>query len=124
MILGGLKSSTSKRQYRKDKREIQLIHTKPSQPLRWSEQPIMFSRADHWVYIPDLWSYPLVVEPIVEGALLPQTLIDGGSGLNVIFVKTLNKMDFDFKKLRACDEPSLALSLARRLTPWIGSPSL
>jgi hypothetical protein len=84
----------------------------------------MFSRADHWVYIPDLWSYPLVVEPIVEGALLPQTLIDGGSGLNVIFVKTLNKMDFDFKKLRVCDEPSLALSLARRLTPWIGSPSL
>jgi hypothetical protein len=78
MIVGGLKSSTSKRLYRKDKREIQLIHTKPSQPLHWSKQPIMFSRADHWVHIPDLGSYPLVVEPIVKGALLPQTLIDGG----------------------------------------------
>jgi hypothetical protein len=33
MIVGGLKSSVSKRQYRKDKREIHLIHTKPSQPL-------------------------------------------------------------------------------------------
>jgi hypothetical protein len=33
MIVGGLKSSVSRRQYRKDKREIHLIHTKPSQPL-------------------------------------------------------------------------------------------
>jgi hypothetical protein len=37
--------------------------------------------------------------------LLPQTLIDGGSGLNVIFVNTLKKMDFDFKRLTECDEP-------------------
>jgi hypothetical protein len=69
------------------------------------EQPITFSRADHWVHIPDPWSYPLVVEPIVEGALLPQTFTDGGSGLNVIFIETLKKMDFDFKRLTACDEP-------------------
>jgi hypothetical protein len=75
MIVGGLKSNSSNRRYRKDKREVQLIHTKPSQPLRWSEQPITFFRADHWVHIPDPSSYPLVVEPIVEGALLPQTLI-------------------------------------------------
>jgi hypothetical protein len=105
MIVGGLKSSMSRRRYRKDSREVKLIHTKPSQPLRWSEQPITFSRADYWVHIPDLGSYPLVVEPIVEGALLAQTLIDGGSGLNVIFVDTLKKMDFDFKRLTACDEP-------------------
>jgi hypothetical protein len=95
MIVGGLQTSLSWRRYRKDNCEIQLIHTKPSQPLRWSEQPLTFSRADHWVHIPDPESYPLVVEPIVEGALLPQTLIDGGSGLNVIFVDTLKKMDID-----------------------------
>jgi hypothetical protein len=105
MIVGGLKSSSSRRRYRKDNCEVKLIHTKPSQPLHWSEQPITFSRADHWVHIPDPGSYPLVVEPIVEGALLPQTLIDGGSGLNVIFIDTLKKMDFDFKRLTECDEP-------------------
>jgi hypothetical protein len=66
MIVGGLKSSSSRRRYRKDSREVQLIHNKPSQPLRWSEQPITFSRANHWVHIPDPGSYPLVVEPIVE----------------------------------------------------------
>jgi hypothetical protein len=109
MIVGGLKSSSSRRRYRKDNHEVQLIHTKPSQPLRWSEQPITFSRADHWVHIQDLGSYPLVVEPIVEGAMLPQTLIDGGSGLNIILVDTLKKMDFDFKRLTECDEPFFAI---------------
>jgi hypothetical protein len=105
MIVGGLKSSTSRRRYHKDSREVKLIHTKTSQPLRWSEPPITFSRVNHWVHILDPGSYPLVVEPIVEGALLAQTLIDRGSGLNVIFVDTLKKMDFDFKRLTECDEP-------------------
>jgi hypothetical protein len=71
MIVGTLKSSTSRRRYRKDNREIQLINTKPSQPLCWSEQPITFSWTDQWVHIPDPRSYLLVVETIVEGALLP-----------------------------------------------------
>jgi hypothetical protein len=47
MTFGGLKSSISRRRYRKDSREVKLIHTKPSQPLRWSEQPITFSRAEY-----------------------------------------------------------------------------
>jgi hypothetical protein len=34
MIVGGLKSSTSRRRYGNDSREVKLIHTKPSQPLR------------------------------------------------------------------------------------------
>jgi hypothetical protein len=104
MIVGGLKSGLSRRRYRTDNHEVQLIHTKPSQPLRWSEQPITFSWADHWVHIPDPESYLLVVEPIVKGALLPQTLIDRGRRLNVIIVDTLKKMDFDFKRLTECDE--------------------
>jgi hypothetical protein len=105
MIVGGSKSSTSRRRSRKDSREVRLIHTKPSQPLRWSEQPITFSRADHWVHIPDPGLYLMVVEPNIEGTLLAQTLIDGKSGLNIIFVDTLKKMDFDFKRLTECDEP-------------------
>jgi hypothetical protein len=50
-------------------------------------------------------TYPLVVNPIVNGAFLPKTLIDGGSSLNIIFTETLRKMEFDFNKITACDEP-------------------
>jgi hypothetical protein len=47
----------------------------------------------------------LVVNPIVNVAWLPKTLIDGGSSLNIIFTKTLRKMEFDFSKMSACDQP-------------------
>jgi hypothetical protein len=67
--------------------------------------PITFSRIDHWVHIPDPGTYPLVVNPIVNGAFLPKTLIDGGSSQNIIFIETLRKMEFDFNKMAACDEP-------------------
>jgi hypothetical protein len=37
--------------------------------------------------------------------MLAQTLINGGSVFNVIFADTLQKMDFDIKRLTECDEP-------------------
>jgi hypothetical protein len=36
---------------------------------------------------------------------LPKTLIDEGSNLNIIFTDMLWKMEFDFSKMTACDEP-------------------
>jgi hypothetical protein len=47
----------------------------------------------------------LVVNPIVNGAFLPKTLINEGSSLNIIFTEMLRKMEFDFTKMTACDEP-------------------
>jgi hypothetical protein len=73
--------------------------------MRWSEFPVTFSRKDHWVHIPDPGTYPLVVNPIVNEAFLPKTLIDRGSSLNIIFTNTLGKMEFDFNKMIAYDEP-------------------
>jgi hypothetical protein len=105
IIVGGLRSNVSKRRYRKDKHEVHLVHTQSIVPLCWSEQAITFSRADHWVHIPDPGSYPLVVEPTLDGTLLSQTLIDGGSWLNIIFVETPKKMNFNFDKLIECSEP-------------------
>jgi hypothetical protein len=57
------------------------------------------------VHIPDPGTYPLVVNPIVDGTFLPKTLIDGGNNSNIIFIEMLRKMDFDFCKTTACDEP-------------------
>jgi hypothetical protein len=82
-----------------------------------SESPVTFSRKDHWVHIPNPGTYPLVVNPIVDGAFLPKTLIDGDSSLNIIFTETLRKMDFDFNKMMAYDEPFYGLCPARLRTP-------
>jgi hypothetical protein len=104
-IVGGRQVIKSNRQTRSNAREIGHVNIENPRPLRWSKFPITFSRKDHWVHIPDPGTYPLVVNPIVNGAWLPKTLIDGGSSLNIIFTETLHKMEFDFSKMTACDEP-------------------
>jgi hypothetical protein len=38
---------------------------------------------------------PLVLKPVVAGSRLNKVLIDGGSGLNVLFTKTLKNMGLD-----------------------------
>jgi hypothetical protein len=81
------------------------INTENPRPLRWPEFPITLCRKNHWVHIPYPRTYPLVINPIVNGAWLPKTLIDGGTSLNIIFTETLRKMEFDFTKMTVCDEP-------------------
>jgi hypothetical protein len=64
-------------------------------PLRWSEVPITFSRVDQWTSFSEPGRFPLVLKPVVAGSRLNKVLIDGGSGLNVLFTKTLKKMKLD-----------------------------
>jgi hypothetical protein len=64
-------------------------------PLRWSEVPITFSRADQWTSFSEPGRFPLVLKPVVAGSNLNKVLIVGGSGLNVLFTKTLKKMKLD-----------------------------
>jgi hypothetical protein len=55
-------------------------------PVRWSEVPITFSRADQWTSFSEPGRFPLVLKPVVTGSKLNKVLIDGGRGLNVLFV--------------------------------------
>ena len=43
--------------------------------------------------------YPLVLGPTIAGMTVTKVLIDGGVGLNIIFVDTLKKIDLDFTSL-------------------------
>jgi hypothetical protein len=71
------------------------IEPKVPTPLRWSEVPITFSHADQWTSFSEPGRFPLVLKPVVAGSILNKVLIDGGSGLNVLFTKTLKKMKLD-----------------------------
>jgi hypothetical protein len=112
-------ATKSNTQLRSNAREIAHVNTETPQPLRWSEFPITFSRKEHWVHILNPGTYTLVVNPIVDGAFLPKTLIDGGNSLNIIFTETLQKMDFDFNKMTACDQAFYGSCLARLRTPYV-----
>jgi hypothetical protein len=75
-------------------------------PLRWSEVPITFSREDQWTSFSEPGRFPLVLKPVVVGSKLNKVLIDGGSGLNVLFTKTLKKMKLDITHmLTKCISP-------------------
>jgi hypothetical protein len=64
-------------------------------PLRWSEVAISFSRDDQWTSFLEPGKFPLVLDPVVAEVRLTKVLIDGGSGLNLIFTSTLRKMGLD-----------------------------
>jgi hypothetical protein len=60
------------------------------------EVPISFSRDDQWTSFSEPGKFPLVLDPVVAEVRLTKVLIDGGSGLNLIFTSTLRKMGLDF----------------------------
>jgi hypothetical protein len=92
VLFGGLPTRWSQKATR---REVLNIEPAVPTPLRWSEVPITFSRTDQWTSFSKPGRFPLVLKPIIVGSRLNKVLIDGGSGLNVLFTKTLKKMKLD-----------------------------
>jgi hypothetical protein len=92
VLFGGL---PSRREQKATRREVMSIEPAVPTPLRCSEVPITFSRADQWTSFSEPGRFPLVLKPVVAGSKLNKVLIDGGSGLNVLFAKTLKKMGLD-----------------------------
>ena len=60
--------------------------------VRWSESAITFNRSDHPDSIPQPGRYPLMVDPIVSIKRLTKVLMDGGSGLNIMYAETLDAL--------------------------------
>jgi hypothetical protein len=50
-------------------------------PLRWSEVPITFSRADQWTRFSEPRRFPLVLKPVVAGSKLNKVLSTVEAGL-------------------------------------------
>src|SRR5438128_4783177 len=97
MIYGGSNAYESKRKQKLTVREINAVIPVTPKYLKWSEAPITFDRSDHPDNIPHSGRYCLVLDPIIRTVKLNRVLIDGGSGLNILFAKTLD----DMKTLRS-----------------------
>jgi hypothetical protein len=117
VIFGGDGDFGSRRDQKLLFREIMSIEPAVPQPLRWSEVPISFSRDDQWTSFSEPGKFPLVLDPVVAKVRLTKVLIDGGSGLNLIFASTLRKMGLDFKEMLVSSKsPFTASSQATRRT--------
>jgi hypothetical protein len=92
VLFGGLLTKQSQKATR---REVLNIEPAVPTPLRWSEVSITFSHVDQWTSFSEPGRFPFVLKPIVASSRLNKVLIDGGSGLNVLFTKTLKKMKLD-----------------------------
>jgi hypothetical protein len=60
--------------------------------LKWSESTITFDRKDHPDHIPQPGCFPLVIDLIISKTRLSKVLVDGGSGLNLLYALTYNTM--------------------------------
>ena len=85
----------------------EVYTSKPATPtfLRWSESAITFDRIDHPESIPQSRRYPLMVDPIIGTKRLTKVLMDRGSGLNIMYAKTLDAMGIDRSRIRPTESP-------------------
>src|SRR5438128_10472620 len=117
MIYGGSVAYESMRKQKLTAREINAIIPITPKYLKWSEVPITFDRSDHLDNIPHPGRYPLVLDPIVRTVKLNRLLIDGGSGLNILFAKTLNDMKIPSSKLNRSSSPFHGVILGTSAIP-------
>src|SRR5438128_2482699 len=105
MIFGGSAAYESKRKQKLTAREINAVMPVTPKYLKWSELPITFDRSDHLDNIPHPGRYPLVLDPIVRTVKLNRVLIDGDSGLNILFAKTLDDVKISRSELNRSSSP-------------------
>ena len=68
-------------------------------PNPWNDMAITFNATDEPRARPARAPAALVLNPIVDGFRLTKVLMDGGSGLNLIYEETLRKMKIDKSRI-------------------------
>ena len=92
MIVRGFDAIHSKRQHKVRYREACATKSAIPSFLSWLESPITFDQRDHPSHVTRPGRYPLVVNPIIRKKRLTKVLMDGCSGLNILYVNTLDAM--------------------------------
>jgi hypothetical protein len=84
--------------------------------LHWSKQPIEFNREDHPITVPRSGKAPLVLKAQIGGYDMERVFMDVGSGINLIYTKTLQAMQSSSRKQIV---PSMESYLAAQTTHWV-----
>jgi hypothetical protein len=87
-------------------RQVNLAVTSPPatmEYLHWSEQPIEFSRDDHPIIVPRPGNAPLVLKAQIGTYDVDRVFMDAGSGINLIYAKTLRAIHISLEFLKPTD---------------------
>ena len=77
----------SKSQLKVINREVNMVAPAMPSYLKWSQTAITFDQSDHPTHIATPRRQTLLVDLVVEGTRLTKVLMDGGSGLNILYEK-------------------------------------
>jgi len=78
---------------------------------------ITFDQEDHLGRVPHPGRYPLVVSPIVGTTRLTKVLMDGDSGLNILYDNTLDKMGIPWSSLCPSKAPFYGIVPRKEAVP-------
>jgi hypothetical protein len=96
----------SKKERKSISRQVNLAISSPpatTEYLKWSDQPVRFSRADHPRKVPRLGHAPMVLKAQIGGYDIGRVFMDAGSGINLIYARTLRKMCISLESLKPTD---------------------
>jgi hypothetical protein len=116
-IYGVPDSYESRRKQKLIAREVMVVSPATSEYLKWFEVPITFDGSDHPDFVPKSGRYPLILCPIIKDVMLNQVLVDGGSSLNILFLKTFDQMGFSRSLLRPSWAPFHGIVPGAAATP-------
>jgi hypothetical protein len=96
----------SKKERKNISRQVNLTILSPpatTEYLRWSDQPVKFSRADHPRKVPRPGHSPMVLKAQIGGYDIERVFMDAGSRINLIYARTLKAMCISLTSLKPTD---------------------
>lgn len=93
-------TSLCKRDQKLHKRAVNVVEPAVPRYLRWSEQPIVWSREDHPPRVDNPGHLALLVAPQVGGYKFTKVLMDGGSIIYILYYDTFHRMGLTDKNLK------------------------
>jgi hypothetical protein len=96
----------SKKEQKSISRQVNLAISSPpatTEYLRWSDQPVRFSKADHPRKVPRPGHASMVLKAQIGGYDIGRVFMDVGSGINLIYTTTLKAMNISLESLKPTD---------------------
>jgi hypothetical protein len=96
----------SKKERKCISRQVNLAISSPpatTEYLQWSDQSVRFSREDHPRKVPRPRHTPMVLKAQIGGYDVGRVFMDAGSGINLIYARTLKAMCISLENLKLTD---------------------